>query len=462
MSTSKRTFTVVASDDMAELTVVDGSLNTVARGVAKLQASLPVGLYKIRARVGPTITEQLVSLDQDVQINIPELSIPSPIPLGASPDSVDHAPAAITASTTVTDSFGVGASVLIFAREASRSQGDSGGSPAAGLFLLNEQGQQLADIEQRAETRRGTNACAGWRADVDPGPYRLRLVRPDGTAIERAIYAVQNDQIQVFLLQGDYILSDGTVKRIPDMSGSAIAISTYHGFNPQSRLARLSEIARYALTQRRRILSDAFLNHLLDEKFDDPMLGLLGAHLLLRDNPDDSRLFQIVTGNLRRLLGPDHPDLRALWLARKSSDGSIDLRLESPPMLRQSWDLAVDKSILNPDILAVDAPGSSIADKILPDAPWLLWRTSSGDQLSAVEHALKDYLGARARAEVSRAAAAPRSVFKRLTTTFNELVAHESAAPPPSLLDSEEKADLIRTLGVPDKVLQSMLDKLSR
>ena len=69
------------------------------------------------------------------------------------------------------------------------------------------------------------------------------------------------------------------------MSGSAIAISLDHQFSPKRQRTRLAEIARYALTQSRRILSDGLLRELLDEKFDDPMLGLLGAHLLLRDKP---------------------------------------------------------------------------------------------------------------------------------------------------------------------------------
>lgn len=470
MSASSNILTVVATDDVAEIAVMDGSLNMVAGGIGKLQASLPVGLYKIRTRVGPTIHEELISLDRNVQVSIPKFSIPSPIPLGISPGSTDdaaavtrdHAQAAVAAGATARDRFGAGASVLIFAREASRSQGDSRNSPAAGLFLFNELGEQLADIEQRAMTQSGPTACAGWRADVDPGPYRLRLVRPDGTAIERAVYAARDTQTQVFLLQGDYTRSDRTVKRIPDMSGSAIAISNYHGFSPQSEQSRLSEIARYALTQRRRILSDAFLSKVLENKFDDPMLGLLGAHLLLRDDPDKSSLFGIVTDNLLGLLGPDHPDLRALWLARKGVDNGALRPLESPPMLRQSWDLAVEKSIYNPEILAIGAPQSAIADKIMSDAPWLIWRTSSGDQPSAVEHALKDYLRARARAEVSRAAAAPRSVFRRFSMTVNDLLGGSSESVAPSPLDSEEKADLIRTLGVPDRVLQSMLDKLSR
>ena len=219
--------------------------------------------------------------------------------------------------------------MLVFAREQSGERNPQTSNPAAGLSFVNENGQQLADIAQRAEVRLGPDACAGWRADLDPGPYRLRLARPDGSTVERAVYASRDNQVQIFLLQCDFTVSDGdcATTRMADMSGSAISIATHQEFSPQNERTRLSEIARYALTQRRRILSDAFLDNLLDEKFDDPMLGLLGAHLLLRDKPNEAGLFKIVTDNLVRLLGPDHPDVRALLLAVKT-----------PEILAADWD----------------------------------------------------------------------------------------------------------------------------
>jgi hypothetical protein len=457
---SSNTLTVLAADETAEIAVLDGDLQTVAKGIGRLQQSLPAGLYKVRVRVGPTLVEKLVSLDQDREIALPPASIPSPIPLErSSRGNASHTAAAIETSWKVRDVFGAGASVLIFAREQSRS--GSGSNPATGLTFLKESGEELANVERRAEVSRGGDPCAGWRANIDPGAYRLRLARKDGSAIERAIYVGPNAQIQIFLLQSDYPLPEGGVQRIPDMSGSAIAISPDHQFSPQRQRTRLAEIARYALTQSRRILSDGLLRELLDEKFDDPMLGLLGAHLLLRDKPADVAAFRTVTDSLLRLLGPNHPDLRALWRRRQPADSGVDIPLESPPMLRLSWDLAVEASIRNPEVLGAEAP-SSIADKILPDAPWLIWRATSSDQPSAAEHALKDYL--RARAQTARVTAAPRSIFKRLSTAVTDLVTgHSSSAVPPASLplDVEERAELIRALGVPDQLLKSMLDRLS-
>ncbi len=411
MSTSDHTLVISAADDMAEIAVMDGSLSVVGDGIGRLQKVLPDGIYKVRVRVGPTVEQRLVSLDKDERLDFPPFSIPSPIPLVASSGAdSDHAGAAAETSILVKESFGAGASAFVFAREQSAEGRIPHGNPAQGLSFHDEEGNELADIAQRADVRGDSKLCAGWRADLNPGPYRLRLTRPDGSAIERAVYASRGNQTQIFLLQCDFVVSDDgrTMKRVPDMSGSAVSISADQKFRPQSEGARLSEIARYALTQRRRILSDAFLQILLDWKFDDPMLGLLGAHLLLRDKPEDSDLFKVVTNNLARLLGRDHPDVRALLLARN------------------------------------------------------VWRAFSGDQASATERTIKDYLGARTRAETSRVQAAPRSVFGRLSSTVNDLLGRKPAALQATPLDAEERAELIRALGVPDQVLKSILDKLSR
>jgi len=171
MSNSDNTLTVTAADDMAEIAVMDGSLNVIANGIGKFQQSLPQGIYKIRVRVGPTVEQTLVSLDKNVQLDFRAFKIPSPIPLDASTvGNPVHAGAAIEASRTVKDSFGTGASVLVFAREQSGERNPQTSNPAAGLSFVNENGQQLADIAQRAKVRLGPDACAGWRADLDPGP----------------------------------------------------------------------------------------------------------------------------------------------------------------------------------------------------------------------------------------------------------------------------------------------------
>jgi hypothetical protein len=103
-------------------------------------------------------------------------------------------------------------------------------NPASGLFFLTEYGEELANIGERAQVRAAGDPCAGWRANVSPGAYRLRLQRKDGTAVERAIYAPPNAQVQVFLQVTDYLLTDGTKRgrspgAVSDQVRDALALS---------------------------------------------------------------------------------------------------------------------------------------------------------------------------------------------------------------------------------------------
>jgi len=481
MSPSEYRLTVAAVDELAEISVVDGTLNPVAKGVGRLRETLAGGLYKVLVRIGSHIDEQLVALDQDRDLWFAAPDIPSPIPLASSSRSHEyHSTAAMQAAATARDTFGAGASILIFAREWTADGSGARDNPAAGVQFLDDGENVLASIEERADFRGDGDPSAGWRGDVAPGSYRLRLDLPDGSSSERTLYAAPQTQTQIFLLQRDYRLSDGTTKRRADLAGGTMAMSTYFGFDPHSGPARLSELACYALTQTRHILSDSLLKRLLNEKLDDPMLGLLGAHLVLRDHPQDARLFQIVTDNLLRLVGPEHPDLRALWLRRENRSGIKDLQLRTPPMLRRSWDLVTEESVRSPDIIPSDSPSNAVMLRVLPAAPWLVWRSDRMEdfsiatpesQLAVTAKALADLLTSRARSDAARAETM-QGVIQRLNTGLRGLPsklksfatrapASSSTAPPPApTLSKDEKVEIARVLGVSGRVIDETLQRL--
>ena len=239
---------------------------------------------------------------------------------------------------------------------------------------------------------------AGERTS-DPGPYRLRLILSDGTAFERALYVSPGQQTQVFLMRADYALADGGVERRADLAGGGVVISPSQVFQPDDGRTRLAELARYALAQKRRALSDEVINDILDEKGEDPMLGLLGAHLLLRDEPENRSFFETVIRNLLRLLGPEHPDVHALRLRARPPPPPAPL--SSAPMLRASWDLAaVDPHTA--EVIPETGPTGVIATRILPSAPWLVWSAGAAagtaqDRAEVLLELLGDFMKARDR-----------------------------------------------------------------
>jgi hypothetical protein len=148
----------------------------------------------------------------------------------------------------------------------------------------------------------------------------------------------------------------------------------------------------------------SIIEAMLAGKFENPILGLYGAALLLAAREYDEgenaaarqvkerrprtmklarddygwalepRLFEAVIANLRKLLGTNHPDVEALSLC------SIDPNLHPggpfriPPMLRRSWSILVRASNRKPDLLPIETWTPIAA--MVPVGPFLAWRPS--------------------------------------------------------------------------------------
>lgn len=494
MSPSDHVLKVKADDEIADIAVYDGNMNVVAKGVGGLEQALPAGLYRVKIRVGSESAEQLAALDGNKTVEFDPVPFASAIPLNKTIKTHEyHMGAAYEASRNVSKQLGHGASIMVLAREWSPEGNQSAMNPAQGLCLLDPNEQLLSEIWNEADVRTGNgrDASAGWRADVNPGSYFLRLALddPDKTALLRPIYVSPGHQLQVFCLVGNHFVHEGQERkaiRRADLAAASVVISQSGSFDPNDRLARLSELACNALAQARPLLPQPLVDELLDAKFDNPMLGLFGAHLLLKARPDDKALFRTVTDNLLRMLGPDHPDLQALWWQRGDEKPIGDGRLHALPMLSASWSLAVDRSIKTLDVLSLGTFYSKLT-RIIPSAPWVMLMDNDW---AVSDSAIEDYLKAREHAHLSRAqakaalrmAAFQKHYVQRVYSTVRGMLPESvssylpvwSASAPagersaglesmdesvaaPAPLESAERAQLARTLSIPVQMLDAIL-----
>ena len=461
MSSSTSRLRIRAEDSAAQIKVLDSSANVVAEGIHALDAPLPDGFYKIRVRVGSEIQERLVALDS----SLPEQAfarpdIPTPIPFDGSTHSHEyHQDAVRQAWDHPAPARGHGAYLLVSAREWSAAQNLAHPDPAGALTLVFPDGKPVpfADF---ARVRTAADACAIGRVEVDPGLYRVELELPGGTRLRRALYASANWTTQLYMLFRD---QDG--KRVPDLAGGSVAIAGEPAI--ASDESRLTELALDALVQHREIMSDD-LRAMLTSKHFRPLLGILGAHLLLRD-PGQKDLLGIVVNNLLNLLGPEHPDVAALWT--KVEDHVPPVR--EPPMLRASWDLLVEASADRPDLIVPDSPAAKIAPYVVPSAAWLVWQPPADAQDTSCVDAKLDVLRSymRAHVETGRLDALRREADYSGSAGGGDALeseALESVAPPtqpgvmndPGALGPEALADLTRALGVPLRTLDKMLKSL--
>lgn len=428
---------VTTGDPLAEVFLVDHAFALVERSVGELDRYVKPGVYKVKVRLGDVTAERLVVLevDQDVDMSS-ELVIASPAPLiGTSQASGTHAEAARAASRQVVLTVGHGAQILLMARSWSvpgpsdpqgsraraRSEPAHPDAPPGRPSLRRPDGSLIADlgdVSPAVESLQGPAYAA--TIGVDPGSYLLRWYdEAAGAEVEQAVYAVAGWQTQVFLLkEADERQPD---ERRPDQSesdqslGPSYGVSMLmarYGFDPSSATAHAVEVARSALAKERKVASEV-ISESLFLKFDSPMLGLYGAHLMLiaeeAEEPPigfSQHLFDEAVANLAGLLGADQPDVVALSTRTSGRDLGALAPVSTPPLLWRSWLLLLDASHDRPALVPADTWRR--ASRPLPSRPFLTWEV----------HGDNDEVEAAMAAEVGRVVNVP----------VPELESHESGS----------------------------------
>lgn len=368
------TVTIHAGSPLAEVFLIDHRFALVERSVGDLEATVSPGVYKAKARLGDAETERLVMLDRDQAVDLSkDLDIASPVPLaGTRLGSTAQALQARDLSAVPAADAGLGSAIFVMAR---------GTEPDVALLDATT-GTRIGGLEMSPQ--------GPWTmtSGVAPGPYRLRWHSRAGVRAEQTVQAVEHWQTQVFLFQEP---GQGT-----DLGGTRVSmLMGRDGFEPGDAEVTRVEEARTALADERKVASP-MLNETLFEKFENPMLGLFGAHLMLiaRDaekTAEDARStrrgprapvqftperFATVVHNLQGLLGETHPDVVAIATQVPDQPPAALPPIASPPMLWRSWILLLEASNLAPELVPVDVWRPAAAP--LPLRPFLIWARDDG------------------------------------------------------------------------------------
>jgi hypothetical protein len=386
---------VATGSELAEVFLIDRTFALVQRGIGRLDCTVPQGVYKLKARVGDVSTEDWYVLNGDRTVDLTEkLAIGSPVPLmGTSKTHEYHMYPAEEQSRKVIDVDGSGAAILLCARrwsDTAPAAPGQGSSPPP-ISLHRPDGTTIVDVREDEAERDDGDPILVTAVGVGPGSYLVRWRTTTGVVAEQTVVAVSGWQTQVWLLeteaQGD---DDGQL----DTSLEGISVlMTRDGFSATDETLHTAEQARLALASERRVASEV-ISQSLFAKFDNPMTGLFGAHLMLlayetqrqieREEARgsetkrvwapvkfDQMLYDIAVDNLAGLLGPGHPDVTAL--ATRSSNRSLsDLTpVEMPPMLWRSWVLLIEASNERPDLVPVATWQRTV--RLLSVRPFLVW-----------------------------------------------------------------------------------------
>lgn len=420
-----------------EIFVIDGRFNLAKRGLGRLEADLRPGLYKVKFKRGSSEAEidaVLFPGTGTVSVAAPKLAFSTPAPLQGTDTSHEyHQEAAQRISCQAPAKVGAGSQLFAFARDV---ETPGVGNPATGLTLHDLRGRKLLDLaeisEHAFEHDSSMAAWAGCNVELDPGEYRLRVATGTGRGLEQTIVLSPGWQTQVFLVRDWYetLPPDGVESasetpgseaqsKCADLSKSTILMAPIGaGFSANDDQLRLTELARQGLTTGRAVVTVDDLKEMVNRKFENPMLGIYGAHLLLpalrtqtsRESlqADDvvgrrassavraiqqvagvtadgiagpstmatvSEVLRTLIGHLKSILG-DHLDVRALELQLDRNIGGNRSfpPFHAPPMLKLSWEIVVAASAAEPTLIPPGSLTDRIADRLWGSGAWLVWQ----------------------------------------------------------------------------------------
>jgi putative ABC transport system ATP-binding protein len=392
MSTSKAFVTVAIEDGSSGIAIVDAMLRPVANGFGQVHVGLPAGVYKARSRVGAESVEQLFVVEptlEPVTVQLAQVPFSSPVPLTNTRTSHEYQEQGVQSVVSgPTVQAGSGAEFLLFVRDPGMQPNDpppvNRETYARTLrpFTLRRasDGETVVDLESQGTTN-VDSGYAAIRAAVAPGAYVLTAQPAGDPPRHQAIYAVPNHRTEVFI-SCNRVSLDGVPRLQPALDDLAISMPPVtSSFDPSDATLRKLEVARQALVRGRRVFEPDALKEFVWLGDQNPMLTLFAAHLI-RLEPDAAvreRLYPDALAQLGRVYGDIVPDLTTLKAAMRGPDSRV-AAIETPPMLWQSWTLAVRPKSGGGDVIAKRSLTQAVANQVLPSGPWLAW---SGDVWNA-------------------------------------------------------------------------------
>ena len=249
----------------------------------------------------------------------------------------------------------------------------SGFEPWAGIRIVDAAGATVADLSQHGKRDSGRDPWATVSVEVDPGIYYLRMRGEDGRESEQSVVVSRNwrTDVHAVLAPRSEDNRDGVPLRMTILMHRRGSPATH----PHDRMI---DQARVALTDERLVLGGE-LEKLLVAKFENPIAGIVGGHLLLVEhdrNPGSHiKMLDEVVRNLRKIVGKRHPDVEALSL--RCLDPKLRTRAapDGPPMFSASWQLLVEASRKHKKVISRKMWERVHA--LAPFPPLMVWATDS-------------------------------------------------------------------------------------
>jgi len=426
--------------------LLDHGLRSVATGYGELQAKVPTGLYLLQYNAGSAQEQTYIRVTSDKPYHNFELELPIPsaAPIaGGSTTHEYHAYPASQLSLHPNQVYGLGGCLMIFA---SSVDGD-GRAPVKldSLSIWNSDTLLISNLAETAE-RSDQEGWAGLCSLVAPGGYTLRWraasssrwsgSRSEPQDIDQSLW-VARDWITIV-----FIAHDSSRQELNRQGASIYMAAIGEGFVPftdpnQERVNQALELALSGLRAGNSVVPDDLLQLLLETKFNNPMLGIIGAHALLQRRKPDWKLFYRVVRTLERLI-PGHPDVIALRLLGKlTRNDESKTRVPSlkwPPMVYAAYRGLIARDWHEWNRVVEGSVAERAAAQLLSQGPWSCWialndQITTGRRPSAVRPRNKSVMNHRVDSQ------------SELDVVLREIASRSSSTQTKSMQRQDELAD---------------------
>ncbi len=364
-----------------ELRLIDHQFRTVAYGMGTLEKKVPPGLYQIEVRAGNSVRRDYIALNPGEIFSKDDIDLPvetiAPV-AGAENSHESHGGPTEHLSKHPNRHYGDGGRlVLIF-----RNVGQAYQKPIdISSFQLLTDSLNLFDDLPPAEAETG-DGILGFSGDADPGGYVLRN-HTEWLSKTRAAHGESLGADLPIWVEPDWItivfLPAFDTRSTPTLRAASIHMAPLwagYQYDDWERVNAAAELALSGLRQGRSVLRKNMLDLLLNQKFTNPMLGIIGAQAMLLQPKPNWSLFDTVRRNLKKLV-PTHPDVTALFVSGKERRGieqrSRVRKLTFPPMLAAGYRGAIARDAEEPGLIVGDSLADQAASRLYQQGPWTLW-----------------------------------------------------------------------------------------
>lgn len=477
--------TVRTGDAASENIVFDGMFNRVAYDLGKESVFYLVpGLYTVKVKAGSEYLEKPVTLMEDQVVVFDPVVFKTPIPLEEGKECESLAKE-YRKKKDVDVTIGYGSKLFLFgsfgdnnsiSEEVSKAEDIfKNTDPAIGLTLRDHQDKILIDFGSPDIGRYNLDGQAWAACDVElePGVYTLCLATAAGDSFKQNIVTSPGWQTQVFLQPKDYGVKERDIRA--DLCNSAIVMSRVgQGFNSGSKPGkgkqdyfRLAEQIRQALANKRNVVGKDVMAQLFSGKLENPMLGIYAAHLLLLSEDCIISELKQVIDTLRKLLGTAHPDVEALALRL---DMGSDHVFNDFPMLANSWNFILERSVSGKDLVPAKSPAYVHAGQFWNTDLWLIWGRNDDHEKSNVLVNFKNFIQAEETvspkqdffgklSSMIRDVTSDKTVKERI---LNYLPEYKSALDDAlKHLTKEKVVSIVQNFGIPGNKVADVLKKVN-